>query len=225
MTPLNQVITFLPAISFTMDINLLISFIGASLLLAVMPGPDNIFVLTESLTKGTKHGLAVSLGLASGVLIHTLAAATGVSIIIQQSAIAFSVIKYIGAAYLLYLAYKAIKEKRPIFSPGKVESNDFQFGKLYRKGFLMNVLNPKVALFFVAFFPQFVSQTGFNPIWQMLILGGLFIVCTILIFGGVALLSGRLSKFMNSDKFWKYTKWSKVTVLSLLGITLALAKK
>lgn len=208
-----------------MDINLLISFIGASLLLAVMPGPDNIFVLTESLTKGSKHGLAVSLGLASGVLVHTLAAATGVSIIIQQSAIAFSVIKYIGAAYLLYLAYKAIKEKRPVFSPGKVESTDFHFGKLYRKGFLMNVLNPKVALFFVAFFPQFVSKNGFNPIWQMLILGGLFIVCTILIFGGVAMLSGRLSQFMNSDKFWKYTKWGKVTVLSLLGITLALAKK
>lgn len=208
-----------------MDTGLLFSFIGASFVLAIMPGPDNIFVLTESISKGSKHGLAVSLGLATGVLIHTLAAATGVSIIIQQSAIAFSIIKYIGAAYLLYLAFKAIKEKRTVFAPGKSESSDFNFGKLYRKGFFMNVLNPKVALFFVAFFPQFVSPSGFHPIWQMLILGGLFIVSTIGVFGSVAMLSGKLSRFMNNDQFWKVTKWSKVAVLSLLGFTLAFAKK
>ena len=95
-----------------MTLETIISFLSASIILTIMPGPDNIFVLTESLTSGRRTGIAISLGLASGVLIHTLAAATGLSIIIRQSAVAFSVIKYIGAAYLFFLAYKAIRDKQ-----------------------------------------------------------------------------------------------------------------
>ena len=207
-----------------MEINLLISFIGASFLLALMPGPDNIFVLTESLTKGPRNGLAITLGLSSGILVHTTAAATGLSFLIQESAVAFSVLKYLGAAYLFYLAYKAYKEKRFTIEPD-VKSSGEPFGKLIRKGFLMNVLNPKVSLFFIAFLPQFISHSGFPIIYQMLILGLIFIMVTILVFGSIALLSGRLAPYLNSSKFWNISKWGKIGVLSILGISLALSNK
>lgn len=209
-----------------MQVELLLSFLAASVILSLMPGPDNILVLTESLTKGQKNGVAISVGLASGVLIHTLAAATGLSIIIQKSAVAFSVIKYLGAAYMFYLAYKALKEKQPEIELNEAtRDSSSSIFRLVRKGFLMNILNPKVSLFFIAFLPQFVSTGGMNITLQMIILGVVFMVQALIIFGAIALLSGRLSKYLNSSRFWKATKWSKVGVLSILGLTLALAKK
>lgn len=208
-----------------METELLLSFFGASVLLILMPGPDNIFVLTESLTRGSKTGISISVGLASGILIHTVAAATGLSIIIQKSAVAFSVIKYLGAGYLLFLAYKAAQEKRPALDlkRNKIKTEK-SFFHLIRIGFLMNILNPKVALFFIAFFPQFVSKDGYGIIIQMILLGGIFMVLTLLIFCSIAWLSGRLSGYLNSSRFWKITKWSKVGVLSMLGLILILAK-
>ena len=209
-----------------MSIELLLSFVIASVILTIMPGPDNIFVLTESLTNGKKTGIAISFGLATGVLVHTFAAATGISIIIQKSAIAFSVIKYLGAGYLFYLAIMALKDKK-----SKVELEHDQdvkgktFMQLMRKGFFMNVLNPKVALFFLAFLPQFVNSNGIKVEYQMIILGLVFIVQTIIIFCMIAILTGRLARFLNSPKFWKITKWSKASVLSILGLALILSKK
>jgi len=191
-----------------------------------MPGPDNIFVLTESLTKGHRNGIAISIGLSLGVLMHTMAAATGLSIIIQKSAMAFSVLKYFGAAYLLFLAFKATKEKKPLINLNTVSiDRSTKFSKLIKKGFLMNVLNPKVALFFIAFLPQFTSPNGFNITFQMIILGIIFMLQALLIFSLIAILSSRLTKYVNSTKFWKITKWSKISVLSILGLTLALAEK
>ncbi len=191
-----------------------------------MPGPDNIFVLTESLTKGQRNGIAISIGLSLGVLIHTIAAATGLSLIIQKSAVAFSVIKYFGAAYLLYLAYNAIKDKRPEIHFDEVsKENKTQFSKLIKKGFLMNVLNPKVSLFFIAFLPQFTTSEGINITVQMIILGLLFMIQALLIFSLIAILSSKLTKYVNDPKFWKITKWSKVGVLSILGFILALTEK
>jgi len=209
-----------------MSIELLLSFLSASIVLTIMPGPDNVFVLTESLTKGRKTGIAISFGLATGVLVHTLAAATGLSIIIQKSAIAFSVIKYIGAAYLFYLAIMAIKDKQPVIglNNNKTE-NKKSFSQLMRKGFFMNVLNPKVALFFLAFLPQFVDLNGMRIEYQITLLGFIFMLQTIIIFSTIAILTGKLSKYLNSSRFWKITKWSKASVLSLLGISLILAKK
>ncbi|MEM9821441.1 MAG: LysE family translocator [Bacteroidota bacterium] len=209
-----------------MEIELIASFLLASVLLTLMPGPDNLFVLTESLTKGHRNGIAISVGLCTGVLIHTLAAATGLSIVIQKSAWAFSIIKYLGAAYLFYLAYQAIKEKEQtleIQSTAKVEQTPLF--PLIRKGFLMNVLNPKVSLFFIAFLPQFVSTQGMNITVQMIVLGLIFMIQALIIFSLIALLSGTLTKYVNNPRFWQITKWTKVGVLSILGLTLALAKK
>lgn len=209
-----------------MELELILSFLGASIVLTIMPGPDIIYVLTESLTRGQKNGIALSFGLASGVFIHTLAAAAGISIIIQQSALAFSVIKYIGAAYLFYLAFRAMKEKRANVnladSKSTLGENKF---KLVRRGFLMNVTNPKVALFFIALLPQFVTTDGFNISLQMIILGFIFAVQALVIFVLIAMLSGRLSKYLINSKFWNITKWTKVVVLATLGLALLFSRK
>ncbi|MFT6322010.1 MAG: threonine/homoserine/homoserine lactone efflux protein [Granulosicoccus sp.] len=209
-----------------MQIELILSFLLASVLLTFMPGPDNIFVLTESITKGQKNGIAISIGLCTGVLIHTLAAATGLSIVIQKSALAFSIIKYLGAAYLFYLAFMATKEKpMEVTLEKKSKEETFHLFPLIRKGFLMNVLNPKVSLFFIAFLPQFISQDGINITVQMIILGLIFMVQALVIFSLISILASRLTGYVNSAKFWKITKWSKVVVLSILGLTLALSGK
>lgn len=213
-----------------MALNLMLSFLGASMLLTLMPGPDNIYVLTESLTKGQKTGIAISVGLVSGVLVHTLAAATGLSIIIQKSALVFSVIKYLGAAYLFYLAFMAFKEKNdnlktPQNPQKRPQAAPKSFFFLFRKGFLMNVLNPKVSLFFIAFLPQFITKNGFPVGLQLVILGIIFMVQALLIFSCISMLSGKFAPYLNSDRFRKATKWTKVGVLSLLGLTLAIAEK
>lgn len=213
-----------------MSVELILSFLGASIVLTIMPGPDNIFVLTESLTKGRKTGIAISLGLATGILVHTLAAATGLSLIIKQSAMAFSVIKYIGAAYLFFLAIMALRDKQSFVDLKSEHAEQpaeapISFFKLMRKGFFMNVLNPKVALFFLAFLPQFVSTNGMGVEFQMIILGGVFMVQSILIFSAIAVLTGKLTPYVNSPRFWKITKWGKAGVLSLLGLGLILSKR
>jgi len=205
-----------------MDIQLILSFLGASVLLALMPGPDNIFVLTESITRGVRHGVAITTGLVSGVFVHTAAAATGLSLVLQNSAVAFQLVKYFGAAYLFYLAIQAWREQR---MKVKIEASDdasFNFGKLYSTGFFMNVLNPKVSLFFIAFLPQFVSPQGFHPIVQMLILGLIFMVSAWLIFVSIALLAGRLTPYLYNDKFWNITRWLRTGVLVVLGVFLLL---
>jgi len=207
-----------------MELNLVLSFLTASFLLALMPGPDNIFVLTESITKGKRNGIAISIGLCSGVIIHTLAAATGLSLIIQNSAIAFQIIKYLGAAYLLYLAFLTLKEKKSEIIFNK-EKSDFNFWKLVRQGFLMNVLNPKVSLFFIAFLPQFISTDGLNVTIQMMVLGVVFMMISLFTFVMISILSGQLSSFLNNDKFWKYTKYGKAIVLGVLGIALAFSER
>lgn len=211
---------------YNMEIQLIISFLSASLLLSIIPGPDNIFVLTESIMKGKKKGIAVSIGLALGVLVHTVAAATGLSIIIQKSAIAFSVIKYIGAAYLFYLAFMSLKDKKVELNLLKVqEQNKENTVYFIKKGFLMNVLNPKIALFFIAFLPQFITKSGFNITLQMFLLGIIFALQALLVFFIISTLSSWLTRYVNNHKFWKITKWSKVCVLSGLGIALFFSKK
>ena len=210
-----------------MELELVLSFLGASIILSLMPGPDNIFVLTESLTKGQRNGIAIAIGLSVGVLIHTIAAATGLSIIIQKSAIAFSIIKYLGAVYLFYLAYQAFRQKKPFINLNSIKNdhgNEKAF-PLIKKGFLMNVLNPKVSLFFIAFLPQFVTNNGIDITFQMIILGFVFMIQAFIVFGTIAILSGKLTRYVNNHNFWKITKWSKITVLSLLGLSLAISKK
>lgn len=209
-----------------MELALVLSFITATVILALMPGPDNIFVLTESITEGHKNGILISMGLSLGVLVHTTAAATGLSIIIQQSSMAFSIIKYAGALYMFYLAFSAFKDKKIDINIHKKQRKEKTKAlPLIKKGFLMNVLNPKVSLFFIAFLPQFVSNNGYQISIQMIILGLIFMVLTIIVFSLIAILSGRLTKYVNSPRFWMITKWSKIGVLSILGLVLGFSER
>jgi threonine/homoserine/homoserine lactone efflux protein len=184
-----------------------------------MPGPDNIFVLTESITKGKRNGIAISMGLASGIIIHTIIITTGLSIILQKSEYAFYGIKLFGAFYLFYLAYLSYKESSVGMKIKGEASNVGQekFSTLYKRGFLMNVLNPKVTLFFIAFLPQFVSKDGLHFQLQMIILGVIFMTQAFLVLTMIAIASEKLRRFLKSEKFWRNVKWIKISVLIVLG--------
>jgi len=187
-----------------MDPQLVISFIGASVLLTLMPGPDIVYVILESISKSTKVGLTIAFGLVSGLVIHTLLAATGISILIQQSDLAYSILKILGALYLFQLAYKTIYEKKPLLDNAtKSENSSYQFLPLWKKGFLMNVLNPKVSLFFIALFPQFLTPDGLAVPYQMIILGLIFFIQAVIIFTIVCFLAGKLSLYFQTERFWK----------------------
>jgi threonine/homoserine/homoserine lactone efflux protein len=198
-----------------MNIDVLISFIGASVLLTVMPGPDIIYVLVQSISNGKKYGIATALGLVSGIVIHTTLVAFGVSAIIQQSAWLFFTIKLFGALYLLYLAYLTFKSNEELVLSATVEKKGLL--KLYKQGFIMNVLNPKVSIFFLAFFPGFLYSETQSTISQFYVLGFLFMAQALLIFSAVAVLSGYFSNFIKKNpSFNNNIKWFKIIVF--LGI-------
>ncbi|WP_379127057.1 LysE family translocator [Paenibacillus sp. sgz500958] len=174
------------------SISTLFLFIGAAVLLILIPGPDLIFAVTQGITNGRKAGVFTAAGLALGNTVHTLAAALGLSIIVATSPILFTVFKLAGALYLFNLAWKSVKHRKAALSlsPGSEKVNEMA---LLRKGLIMNVLNPKVAIFFLTFLPQFVNYGyGHVPV-QMLVLGFIFIVLTAIIFGLFAYFAGVFS--------------------------------
>ncbi len=173
----------------------IITFFSASVLLALAPGPDNLFVLTQAALRGRLAGIFVVLGLCTGILGHTALVACGVAVIFQVSTIAFSLLKICGAAYLLYLAWGAFRAPAEQLASGG--EGGLRPGQLYRRGILMNLTNPKVSIFFLAFLPQFADPARGPISLQMLLLGGLFIVATLLIFGLIALLAGTLGGLLN----------------------------
>jgi threonine/homoserine/homoserine lactone efflux protein len=199
-----------------LETGLLIGFVLSTLALAFMPGPDNIYVLTESVSRGWRQGIGITCGLISGVLIHTTLVATGLSILVFDYPIIYNILKYAGAAYLLYMAYGAIRES-PITISEVEKGLHASFWKLFRKGFVMNVLNPKVTLFFIVLLPQFVTKNGWSPWMQMMILGLIFMIVSFPVFAGIAILAGKMTLLVKSDRFWKITKWIKVIVLIALA--------
>lgn len=170
-------------------------FFGASVMLALAPGPDNIFVLTQSAMNGRVAGLFVTLGLCTGLLFHTTAVALGVAAIFQTSELAFTLLKFAGAGYLLYLAYKAFRVGSSKIEGERTEAS---LKSLYLRGLIMNITNPKVAIFFLAFLPQF-AKPEFGPlIPQLMILGAVMALSTILVFGSVALGAGSLGDWLKA---------------------------
>lgn len=167
-------------------------FISAAVLLTLMPGPDILFVVTQSITRGRRAGVIFASGLCTGLVVHVTAVSLGVSILLMSSPVAFTVLKIAGASYLLYLGVKAFvgRHRNKI----NLQLTEGTGGKLYRKGILMNVLNPKVILFFLAFFPQFIDPGISNPIPQMLLLGLIFMIQAFLVFSSVAFLAERVSR-------------------------------
>ncbi|MCQ1536519.1 LysE family translocator [Methanosarcina sp. KYL-1] len=202
----------------------LLYFVAASAALTLLPGPDILFVLTQSISQGKMAGVATASGLCTGVLAHTTAAALGVSAIVYQSALAFAVLKYAGAAYLLYLAWKALGESDQILSSGPVRETDV--GALYKRGIFMNLLNPKVALFFLAFLPQFVNLEAGSVPMQMIVLGIIFMVQAWLIFTVISVFAGTIgNKILERPGIGKYINWGKAGIFTAIGVQLAISHK
>ncbi|MCH2101833.1 MAG: LysE family translocator [Planctomycetes bacterium] len=169
---------------------------AASLLLAVTPGPDNLFVLTQAALGGVRRGLMVVLGLCTGLIGHTAFVAVGAAAIFETSALAFSILKYFGAAYLLYLAWGTFRSAATEFD-GDSSGCGLGMDAMYRRGVIMSMTNPKVSLFFLAFLPQFADEARGSIGSQIVIFGLVFQVVTLLVFGGVAIAAGRLGEWLH----------------------------
>ena len=203
-------------------IETLFSFVFATAILAISPGPDNIFVLTQSIVNGTKYGIATVLGLMSGCLVHTTLVAFGVSAIIKENDSLFFIIKLLGASYLLFLAYKVYKSDAKIVLSNSNIQKESTF-QLFKKGFIMNVLNPKVALFFLAFFPQFLFSKTISNVIQFYTLGALFIAVSFLVFTIIAILAGSISSYLKENaKVGVYLKWGQIIVFTFIAIMILL---
>lgn len=200
-------------------------FALAGLMLNLTPGNDMIYVATRSAGQGVKAGIVSALGITAGCMVHILAAVIGLSAILAQSAVAFEVIKYAGAAYLIYLGIKAlISKKKTLMINGELQR--YSYKKIFWQGVITNVLNPKVALFFLAFLPQFIDVTAEGAHWQILFLGTWFNTSGLLVNGLVALLFGRISGWLSRSP--RFVQWQeRITGLMLiaLGIKVALTSK
>ena len=200
-------------------------FILSGLLLNIMPGPDSLLIMTRSATQGWRAGVAATLGIGAGTMIHILAAALGLSAILATSATAFMVVKYIGAAYIIYMAIGLLRSKRrdpaaPVTVP------PLPYAKIFAQGFLTNVLNPKVAVFFLAFVPQFISPDASSKALAFVILGCIFNLNGMLWCTSLALFTAQASARIKVNP--NVSLWlNRVTggLFIWLGIKLALSKQ
>jgi len=174
-----------------------ILFVAASVTLALSPGPDNIFVLTQSALSGPGAGIRVTLGLCSGLVVHTAAVALGVAAIFATSDVAFNLLKLCGGAYLVYLAWGAFRAGAADLDAGASAASG---RRLYGRGVIMNITNPKVAIFFLAFLPQFADPALGNLTRQILLLGFLFMLSALVVFSSIALAAGYLGDFLRRSE-------------------------
>lgn len=197
-------------------------FLTASVALIVTPGPDMIYVITRGVAQGRSAGLVSAWGACSGLLVHTVLASVGLSALLQSSAAAFALVKYAGAVYLIYLGLKAFLSKEN-FSVPRESAPRLRLGRVFVQGVASNLLNPKIALFFLAFLPQFVSPASGNAALQMLVLGLVFTVLALLVFNVIAYFSGTLGTWLaRKPAFAGGLRWLTGSVLVGLGLRLAL---
>lgn len=233
-----------------MSFSVLTSFALASFILAIAPGPDNIFVLTQSALYGVKKGIAVIIGLCLGILIQTLCLVVGLSAFISAVPALMIVIKLIGVAYLCYLAYQAIRASLALSressqaaasaagagADAKADAGaedaadtkshshnklgDISYRRLVYRGLIMNITNPKVQLFFLSFFPQFLpsSAQGMVLAAYMALLGAIFVLMTLIVFCSIALFSGTLSSYFNSPSFNIKLNYSAAFIFLALAV-------
>lgn len=206
-----------------MDLALFPYFLVSSILLTLAPGPDNLYLLAKSIADGAKAGITLAGGLASGIVFHTCLVILGVAALVKSSPIAFTALKYVGEAYLFYLAYGAFTAKVADTKTASNTNNETEVAAsnsqttnvsngqssiksssgetsgfaIYRKGLIMNILNPKVLLFFLAFLPQFVAPDSESPGLAIAMLGAVFSLQAFIIFSIFALCAGKLRGFLN----------------------------
>ena len=205
----------------------MLEFFIAAIVVALAPGPDNLFVLAQSATYGAKAGICIICGLCTGILVQTSLLVLGVSALIAASPKAFFVIQCLGAAYLLYLAYKSFQVRAGMVkldAGGEVAQvpQSLSYRRLYLRGIIMNLTNPKAILFALSFIPPAVKMDShLSPSVQMLILGSEFVVATFMVFGSIAFLAGTVKRFMlNSPKANRNLNWFSGCVFVLLAVAL-----
>ncbi len=196
-------------------------FLTASLVVIVAPGPDNILVLTRGVAQGRGAALVSAAGASLGLVVHSVLAAVGLSALLAQSAVAFSAVKYVGAAYLIYLGVRALLDRGSFALP----RGEGRMGlrKVFTQAVASNVLNPKIAVFFLAYLPQFADPATGGTALQLLALGLTFALLTLAIFGALALFSGSIGSWLRTrPKFAGGLGWLTGSVLIGLGLRLAL---
>ncbi len=198
-------------------------FIALSWILIITPGPDVLYVLTRGISNGRKAGLISAAGITLGIFVHTIFAALGLSIILKTSAIAFAIVKFIGASYLIYIGIKTILDKKE-FNINR--SEEVKSNKIFTQGLISNVFNPKVALFFMAFLPQFVSVKGQeSAAMQFVILGLVFAFFTIIFLATLGCFAGWIGKnLMKNNVIAERLQSISGFILIVLGIRLALVE-
>ncbi|MBS1599163.1 MAG: LysE family translocator [Bacteroidetes bacterium] len=208
-----------------MSVNSFLLFALASLVLNITPGNDMIYVASRSAGQGIKAGIVSAFGIMAGCMVHIVAAVAGLSAIISKSATAFDIIKYLGAAYLIYLGIKSLLNKKSSFQLAeKIESISYK--KIFWQGVITNVLNPKVALFFLAFLPPFIDINAPHPQWQILFLGIWFDCSGTLVNIIVAILFGRMGNWLaRSPRYVRMQEKITGLLLIALGIKVALTSK
>lgn len=204
------------------DFNSYLLFIGASIILCVVPGPDMIYLLSRTIAQGKKAGFAAALGINLGGYFHLTAAILGISAIIATSAIAFNILKYCGAAYLIYIGFKAVLSN----SPSAINSSDneakLSIKAIFWQGFISDVLNPKVAIFFISLLPQFIQSDSNNTFTQLIILGITVNIIALLINLALVWFSHSVSRNLRqSNRVSKFLNNVMGTIFISLGLKLA----
>lgn len=201
-----------------------LAFFGISVLLGLSPGPDNVFVLMQSVTHGRRAGLLVTVGLCLGLVGHTTAVALGLAAVLAASPTAFTVLKLCGAAYLLYLAWGAFRA--PVGPMAAQDVPALRPWRMVGRGLVMNISNPKVGIFFLAFLPQFVQPQAGPVALQVAWLGVLFMLSTLLVFGGFAWFAGLVGGLLRrSARAQRALNWLAGTVFVALALRLAVAQR
>lgn len=201
------------------------SFISIAILLNLSPGPDIAFILGQTVRGGRRSGFAAMSGIWTGAFVHVLLAAAGLSAIVATSALAFSIVKWIGVAYLIWLGLKALRSGGGSFISDKVNSSP-TFYPIFRQGVVVALMNPKVAIFFLAFLPQFVVA-GAGPVWAQLFLhGSLIIVVAAFIEPPLVIAGDKLTTTLrNNARFGLWMDRSLGTIFVALGVRLALEEQ
>lgn len=206
------------------EAQILLIFFTTSVLLALSPGPDNLFVMTQAARHGRKAGLFVTLGLCTGLLVHTAAVTFGLAALFTASAVAFTLLKFSGAVYLLYLAWLSFRAGSATGPTAAAEC--LSSATLYRRGVIMNITNPKVSIFFLALLPQFADPAKGSLSVQLLLLGGVFIIATVIVFSLISILAGVFGEhFRKSACAQKVLNRAAGIIFAGLALKLALAQR
>jgi RhtB (resistance to homoserine/threonine) family protein len=201
----------------------LLLFLTASLALNLAPGPDMLYVSTRSLSQGRRAGVISALGIAAGSVVHTILIASGLAALLHAVPIAYDIVRYAGAAYLIWLGVQALRTKRDAMSTMHVVRADEW--AIFRQGMITNLLNPKVALFFLAFLPQFTDPArGAVPL-QVIVLGCLFNLSGTIVNISVAWLTSSAGQLLKAARFARAFRWVTGGVFIGLGLRLALGER